>query len=120
MAMHDRVLCVLAQGGGMTTAYHAGVIKAFCERNWDSEIDCIVASSGAAATYAYLVSGQPQLVSLIWETLISSGEFVRWRMGLPVRGSLHIDYLVDEIIKKRFPLDLQASQQPDGVEGCAN
>ena len=78
--------CIVAQGGGMTTAYHAGVIKAFKEKFGFEKLNLIVASSGAAATYSYLVSGQENLIEPIWIELVKSGKFVNpWKFPIGKR-----------------------------------
>ncbi len=47
--------CIVAQGGGMTTSYHAGVVAALKQRFGFQRLNRVIASSGAAATYSYLV-----------------------------------------------------------------
>lgn len=101
-------ITIVAAGGGLVTAYHAGVIRALKEQVDLTKIKRIVASSGAAATYSYLVSGQTELVEPIWNYLLESGCFVNPVRHKTLRGVMDIDFLVDEVIKKRFPLDLSA------------
>lgn len=103
-----RDITIVAQGGGMVAAYHAGVIRALYERFGFTKIRRIVASSGAACVYAYLVSGQEDLIEPIWYYLFESGRFVDpWRHKLG-RGVIDIDFLVDDAIKRRFPFNLAA------------
>lgn len=99
-------ICIVAQGGGMTTSYHAGVIKAIKEKFGFNKVGRIVASSGAATTYSYLVSGQDNLIEKIWLELVKSKKFVIPLKHPSGRGIMDIDFLVDEIIKRKFPLDL--------------
>lgn len=100
--------CILAQGGGMVTAYHAGVVRGLNDRFGFDNLGRVVASSGAAAIYAYLASGQQSFIIPIWQSLVRSKRFVTpWR-HLTGRGVMEIDFLVDEMIKRIFPLDVKA------------
>jgi predicted patatin/cPLA2 family phospholipase len=102
-----RNFCIVAQGGGMVSAYHVGVIKALKERFGFSKLNLVVTSSGAAATYSYLISNQESLIKVIWEDLLKSGKFIHpWKFPIG-KGALDIDFLIDEIIKRRFPFDLE-------------
>lgn len=103
--------CIVAQGGGMVTAYHAGVIRALKERFGFDGLNRIIASSGAAVTYSYLVSGQGDLIQPIWENLVRSGKFVTpWKLPIG-KNVMDIDFLIDEMIKKKYSLDLGALQR---------
>lgn len=104
-------ITIIAQGGGMVAAYHVGVIRALRERFGFTKIRRIVASSGAAAVYVYLVSGQADLIEPIWYYLVKSGLFVDSWHHMLGKGIIDIDFLVDKVIKERYPLDLTAFQQ---------
>ena len=100
--------CILAQGGGMVTAYHVGVVKALKEKYSLQNLNRIIANSGAAATYTYLVSNQEHIMEPIWIELVRSGKFVTpWEHPLG-KHVINIDFLVDEMMKKKYPLDLNA------------
>lgn len=101
-------ITLVAQGGGMVTAYHAGVVRAIGERFGFDKIKRVIASSGAAATYAYLVSGQIDLIEPIWYYLIESGCFVDPWHHKSGRGVINIDFLVDNAIRERYPLNLDS------------
>ncbi|TSC73565.1 MAG: putative esterase of the alpha-beta hydrolase superfamily [Parcubacteria group bacterium Gr01-1014_48] len=103
--------CIVAQGGGMVTAYHAEVIRAWRERFGFTRVHRIIANSGAAANFSYVVSGQEHYIEPIWRDLVSSGWFVRSLWHLYRRGVMNIDFLVDEEIRKRYPLDLSALKE---------
>lgn len=100
--------CIIGQGGGMITAYHTGVISALKKRFGFKKLHRIVASSGAAAVYSYLVSGQENFIQPLWEDLVKSGKFVTpWKFPIGKRV-MNIDFLVDEMIKDRYSLNLLA------------
>jgi len=100
--------CIAAQGGGMVACYHSGVISALKEKFGFHKLSRVIATSGAAATYSYLVSGQQELIQPIWADLVGGGKFVTpWKFP-PGKRVMNIDFLVDEIIRKKYPVDLQA------------
>ena len=99
---------IIAQGGGMTSAYHAGVIRALKESVNVGDIGRIVTSSGSAPIYSYLISNQQELIEPIWHYLVSSGEFVNLKKHPTGRGLLNIDFLVDQAIRRIFPFDHSA------------
>lgn len=100
--------CIVGQGGGMITAYHAGVVSALKKRFGFKKLHRIVASSGAAAVYSYLVSGQENLIQPIWENLVKSRKFVTlWKFPIG-KSVMRINFLVDEMIKSRYSLNLSA------------
>jgi predicted patatin/cPLA2 family phospholipase len=106
-----RDITIVAQGGGMVTAYHAGVVRAISERFGFNRIKRVIASSGAATTYAYLVSGQTHLIEPIWFYLLQSGKFIDlWhhKMG---HGVMDIDFLVDNAIREQYPLDISSLRE---------
>jgi predicted patatin/cPLA2 family phospholipase len=91
--------CLIGQGGGMTSAYHVGVVAALKEKYGFQKLNRIVATSGAAATYSYLVSGQEELMRPIWEDLIKSGKFVTpWKWPI-AKGTLNLNALKNSQIK---------------------
>src|SRR3989344_3473406 len=101
-------ITLVAQGGGMTTAYHAGVVRALNERFGFDSITRVIASSGAAMTYAYVLSRQTHLIESIWYYLLESGHFVDPWHHKTGRNIIDIDFLVDDAIREQYPLDIDA------------
>jgi predicted patatin/cPLA2 family phospholipase len=98
--------CVIAPGGGMVAAYHAGVRKAWTEQFGPLNAHRYVANSGGACNFAYEASGQGHLMEPIWRDLVQSGQFVHSLWNIHRRGVMNIDFLVDEEIQHRFPMDV--------------
>lgn len=100
---------MVGQGGGMTAAYHVGVTQALYDK-YKSELSMlhrVVASSGAAAVYSYLVSDQPELQQKIFEYLMESKKFVVPHLRPPGKHMMDIDFMIDNVIKKRYKLDVK-------------
>ncbi|MFA6585771.1 MAG: patatin-like phospholipase family protein [Candidatus Paceibacterota bacterium] len=101
-------ICITAQGGGLKSAYSVGVIKGLREKYSLDEVDLIVGSSGAGSTFAYFITKQYDYIEKIWIELVKSGEFIKIR-NFFLRGPImDIDFLVDTVLKKKFPLDINS------------
>lgn len=101
-------ICIIAEGGGVMSAYNVGVIKALREKYGLDEVKNIVAVSGAAATFMYFVSKQYDFIEKIWTELIKSQRFIHFSNIIIRESILDIDFLVDFMIKKAYPLDIVA------------
>lgn len=101
-------LCIISQGGGARSIYTAGVIKGLVEKFSLTEVGDIVAPSGSAANFMYFTSGQISEIEKIWMDLIKEDKLVRPTNVFKNRPILDIDYLVDELVKKKFPFDTKA------------
>jgi len=111
---------VIAQGGGIMTSYHAGVIRAIKEQYGLGRITHIYGISGGAATWTYAASGQTEFIEPLWTELITCGRFIRPFHHPTGSGVMNVDVLVDEMIRRKFPLDLKALRtSPICMEVCA-
>lgn len=104
----ERGVCVVAPGGGIRTAYNAGVMRAIHECWGLGSVDRVVALSGSALNWTYAASGQVECFEPFWIELIASKKFIRPFRHPTGRGVMDIDFLVDEMVKRRYPLDLEA------------
>lgn len=98
-----RKLALVMPGGGMRCVYGAGAMTALVEEYGLTEPDIIIASSGGAGNVAYYLSGQYREIVAVWLSLIPSKHLISFRR----RKILNIDYLVDEILKKKHPFDFK-------------
>ena len=104
---HIGKFCLVGQGGGMTAAYHIGVTHGLIERfpdQMDNNLHRVIASSGAAAIYSFLVSGQVELQQPIFEYLFDSKKFVKPFRYPPGKGMMDIDFMVDNAMKPRLDI----------------
>jgi predicted patatin/cPLA2 family phospholipase len=108
--MHNKKdgFCIVAHGGGVISAYHAGVIKALKEKFGFHNLHRIVTSSGAAATYSYLVSGQGDKVANIWINLVKDKRFINFFKFPPGKGIINIDFVADDFVRKKCPLNVNS------------
>src|SRR3989344_144204 len=103
--MIDDTFCIVGQGGGVTTAYQAGVVLGLNEKFDLGKLGRVVASSGTAIVYSYLLSNQIAVFESFWIDLLRSRDFISFLKHPTGRGVLNIDFLIDEMAKKKCPLN---------------
>lgn len=97
-------LALILGGGGMSTSYIVGALAAL-KKEYKIKPDIIIAASGSAGTASYFVSGQFTTgVKKIWLKEILSPKFIS---GKGFFKEVHIDYLVDEVFKKKAKLKIE-------------
>ncbi len=96
-------IAIVLSGGGMKCSYGVGVLVALLEKFHLAHPDMLIAASGSAGTGSYFVSEQYRAMVNIWANLLSTEEFIDLsRMS----RMIDIDYLIDEVFKRREPLDI--------------
>lgn len=97
-------LALILGGGGMSTSYIVGALAAL-KKEYKIKPDIIVAASGSAGTASYFVSGQFTTgVKKIWLKEILNPHFIS---GKGFFKKVNIDYLVDEVFKKKAKLNTE-------------
>lgn len=101
-------LVIVMSGGAMNCAYGAGFLSALSSFNLPKDT-AIIAASGNAGNATYFASGQGEVGRDVWVEYLSGDRLINYRR----RKILDIDYLVDEIFKKQFPLDVAQMRNSD-------
>lgn len=96
-----RKLAIVMSGGGMRCVYGVGVLTALVEEYGMTKPDIIVASSGSVANAAYYLSGQYRSTIAVMLSLIPDKKVISFTR----RKVFDVDYIVDEICKKRYPFN---------------
>jgi len=105
---------LILEGGSMRAGFVAGALMALMDKGMTS-FDLAVGVSASVPTLAYFAAGQRRCLEKIWREEIGSTRLVCYR-NLPltfIRPSkrwpvLDIDYIVDEVFKRKCPLDVSA------------
>ena len=97
-------LCIVAQGGGVRSAYDVGVVKGLIEKFGITEVKNIVAISGGAANFIYYVAKQHEEMEKIWRNLIGSHKFVGVKNLFHKKPFLDVDFFLSLLMNK-FPLN---------------
>ncbi|MBD3299978.1 MAG: hypothetical protein GF347_01375 [Candidatus Moranbacteria bacterium] len=106
--LKNNKLAIVTSGGGMACSYTSGVLKGLIKKYNLKKPDIVIGSSGSAGIISYYVAGQYDNMIRGWYELSSQKrKFVNplrfWKI-------MDIDYLVDEIIQKKYPLNVDRIQ----------
>ncbi|MFC4601420.1 patatin-like phospholipase family protein [Cohnella hongkongensis] len=97
---------LVLEGGGMRTAYTAGVLEYFAEQELYLPYT-IGVSAGAciAASYLSRQRGRNKIVNIDW---VSDPRYLSWRNWLKSRELFGMDFIFDEIPNSLVPFDFDA------------
>ncbi|MGH4015684.1 MAG: patatin-like phospholipase family protein [Pseudonocardiaceae bacterium] len=101
---HKRIALVV-QGGGMRGIYSLGALAALESAGLTNAFDIVVGSSAGAINGAYLLAGQANQAISAYIDDLSNRQFVN---PLRVHKMVNIDFMVDEVLKNRYPLNTEA------------
>lgn len=105
---------LILEGGGMRAGFVAGALMALMDKGL-SNFSFGVAVSASVPTLAYFASEQREEMEQLWRFELSTPRFVCYR-NIPSsslalsskRPILDLDYLVYEVFKKKYPLDMES------------
>jgi len=105
---------LILEGGGMRAGFVAGALMALMDKGL-VDFDVALAVSASIPTLAYFAAGQREAMERVWRDELNTPKLVCYRnipaasLTLsPKRPVLDIDYLVFEVFKKKYPLNIQA------------
>jgi predicted patatin/cPLA2 family phospholipase len=111
-------VALVVEGGAMRAVISAGMVSGLESLGLATAFDEVYGSSAGAINAAYFVAGQAALGTTIYYEDINTRQFIsraRLASGGPI---VDLGFLVEEIIRKRKPLDVQrilASPSPLAV-----
>jgi predicted patatin/cPLA2 family phospholipase len=94
-------LMIIMSGGAMNCAYGAGMLSALEDVRLPKGT-VIIAASGNAGNATYFASGQVSVGKDIWVNYLAGSRMINYNR----KKILDVDYVIDEVFKKAFPLDL--------------
>ena len=101
-------VAVVLEGGGMRGVVSGGMVTALEQLGLRGVFDLVVGSSAGALAGAYFLAGQAALgTSIYYEDLIGR-HWINRRGVLRGRPLLRLEYLLDEVMAHRKPLDWDA------------
>lgn len=90
-------------GGSARVAYTAGALYALSKMNTKKPA-MIIAASGSVPTSVYYITAQYEIIPTVWLGYLSTKKFVNFLRFWKV---VNIDYLVDFVLKKKNPLNVE-------------
>jgi predicted patatin/cPLA2 family phospholipase len=108
------MLLLVLEGGGMRAGFVAGALMALMDKRLTG-FDVALAVSASVPTLAYFAAGQREEMEKVWREELNTPKLVCYR-NIPAtslapsvkRPILDIDYLVYEVFKQKYPLNLDA------------
>lgn len=108
----NRVGLVL-EGGGMRGGFVAGALMALMDKGLNS-FESALAVSASVPTLAYFAAGQRAEMERVWRQELNTSKLVCYR-NIPAasfalsakKPILNINYLIDDVFMKKYPLDLR-------------
>jgi predicted patatin/cPLA2 family phospholipase len=98
-------VALVGQGGGMRGTYSIAALAAFEAAGYTKRFADVYGTSAGALNCAYFLSGQAAEGIAIYVDHLSNRRFIN---PLRVRPVIDIDYLIDDVLQKRVPLDVAA------------
>jgi predicted patatin/cPLA2 family phospholipase len=99
-------LCI--EGGSMRGVVSAGMVVALEQLGLAHCFDVVYGSSAGAMNGAYFLAGQAALGTTMYYHDLNNATFIDFRRPLRGRPILDLDFLVDEVMVHRKPLDTSA------------
>lgn len=99
-------LAMVLEGGGMRGVVSIGMATAFEDRGLLAAFDSVHGSSAGACAGAYFATGQAKLGARIYYEDINNSTFINPRRLLVGRAAMNKDFLIDDVMRTRKPLDV--------------
>jgi predicted patatin/cPLA2 family phospholipase len=103
----DQEISLVVQGGGMRGTYSIAVLNQLAGLGYSDRFKEIWATSAGALNSAYFLSKQTEVGITICTDHLSNKKFIDFRRPKKI---IDIDYLVDEVLQDRVPLDVAAME----------
>lgn len=101
---------LVVEGGGMRGSHSCGVLMAMVKKGL-AHFDVVAGVSAGACTSAFLVSGQFDMLPMIWTKHLYGNQFIQYRNLARRKSVMDLDYLIDDVFAKKQPLDVKAIQK---------
>ena len=97
-------LSLVVEGGGMRVAYSLGALGALYSHFGLRQVDYVTGSSSSLGLLAYYTAGQLYPGYYAWPKELSNYKLLSLRNLFRGKPIIDVDYLIDEIYKKKIPL----------------
>ena len=105
---------LILEDGGMRAGFVAGALMALMDKEF-IDFDYAIGISASVPSLAYFAAGQRKEIESIWRDELSTPRLLCYEnipttflSASPKRPILDIDYLVYEVFKKKYPVDVSA------------
>jgi predicted patatin/cPLA2 family phospholipase len=102
---------LVIEGGGSRGAHTAGMLMALTRQANLPSFDVVCATSAGASSGAFFVAHQCDQLKTVWEESFRDKQFIDLKRTFSRHSVMDFDYLVDEVFRKKIPLDYQAIEK---------
>jgi predicted patatin/cPLA2 family phospholipase len=99
---------VAVEGGGLRGVVSAAMLTALEDLGYADAFDDVYACSSGAVNGAYFINRQTWFPLSIYFDDLTTGEFLDFRRLLRWQGPMNLDYVFEEVLVRRKPLDYAA------------
>lgn len=96
------------EGGGLRGVVSAGMLVALDELGYADTFDDVYASSAGAVNAAYFIPRKTWFPLSIYFDDLTSPRFLNFRRALRGRSLMDLDFVFDDVMTRRKPLDFQS------------
>ncbi len=108
--MPDYKTALICQGGGMRSAFSAGVLYELSGGLKINYFDILIGSSSSAPNVTYFLTGQVEEMKTIWQTELATPVFLNKTNFFKGEPIFNTRYLISQVLQKKYPLDLKKIQ----------
>lgn len=101
-------LALVVEGGGMRGVVSGGMVTALGELGLRDVFDFVIGTSAGALAGAFFVAGEPRRGTTIYYEDLIGREWLDYRRALRRQPAVGLDYLIDDVMVGRKPLDWEA------------
>lgn len=112
--MEIRKTALICQGGGMKGAFVAGAVYGLAKDYGIKQFDVLIGASSSAPTLTYYLTGQIEEIKQVWETELAKSALIKKSNFFKGEPVFNINYLVETVFQKRYPLALAKLQSAPG------
>jgi predicted patatin/cPLA2 family phospholipase len=108
-------VALVIEGGAMRGVVSGGMATGLEALGLRDAFDVVYGASAGACAAAYFLAGQAQSGARLYYEAVNNRQFIDVFRGLQRRAIVDLDFLFDEVLRKRHPLDFEAVQR-SGVD----
>jgi len=108
-------VALVIEGGAMRGVVSGGMVAALEALGLRQAFDVVYGASAGACAGAYFLAGQARAGARLYYEVVNTRRFINLLRGFQRRAIVDLDYLFDEVLSRRLPLDF-AEIERSGVE----
>lgn len=108
-------VALVVEGGAMRGVVSGGMVTGLEALGLREAFDVVYGASAGACAGAYFLAGQAQRGARLYYEAVNNRQFIDVFRGFQRRAIVDLDFLFDDVLRQRLPLDFEAVRR-SGVE----